>query len=370
MIQTLTQPEQHVFNCDLLQPLCGPSCKVLDMNGNLSELEIAQEVAKAVNLVQESKKFLFCVNQKLVAPPKILMMGAPASGKGTQCEFIKEHFQVIHLSTGDILRASIKSGEVLGLQAKAYIDRGDLVPDDLIVDVVVKRLQEPDCLSRGWLLDGFPRTESQAQAMVNCNIIPDFIFVLEVPDEQVLRRIAGRRLDPMTGRTYHIDFDPPPSDVEARIIQRSDDTEKTVCARLETYHRHCDAVMNYFVKLNEHQLQSIEIVIADGTQPKALIQEAFAEALYAKTNQLFVEEECTDSSQASESDNHAYFGINMFCMDPKYDSECRELLLHAFLHNPEKQFALVFVPFKVREPSFLNMFTAVPFKHQTRNAKL
>lgn len=129
-------------------------------------------------------------------PPRLIITGAPASGKGTQCELLVRALHVVHLSTGDMLRQAIRDGTSLGKQAQGYMDGGQLVPDELIVGVVLERLAQPDCKARGWLLDGFPRTEAQAQALLAARTIPDCVLALDVPDDEVVKRIAGRRLDP------------------------------------------------------------------------------------------------------------------------------------------------------------------------------
>ncbi|KAE9181704.1 hypothetical protein PF004_g24456, partial [Phytophthora fragariae] len=126
------------------------------------------------------------------------------------------------------------------------MDYGELVPDDLIVDVVLGRLAESDCVTRGWLLDGFPRTASQAEALLSAQggrAAPDCVLELEVPDKEVVRRIAGRRVDPVTGKTYHVEFNPPPKDVVDRVVQRNDDTEEKIQTRLTQFHAHADALL-------------------------------------------------------------------------------------------------------------------------------
>ena len=137
--------------------------------------------------------------QQLAAPAlRLIICGAPASGKGTQCERIRERYGVVHLSTGDMLRAAVAVGTEVGCEAAAYMDKGALVPDDVIIDVVVERLSQPDCRSRGWLLDGFPRTAAQAAALSAAGIVPDGVLLLDVPDDALVERVVGRRLDPET----------------------------------------------------------------------------------------------------------------------------------------------------------------------------
>ncbi len=178
--------------------------------------------------------------------PKIIIAGAPAAGKGTQCEVIKEQLGVIHLSTGDILRAAVKEGSDLGKKAQEYMDSGQLVPDELITGVVVDRLSQPDCLEKGWLLDGFPRTRAQADALSKEGILPDCFILLDVPQEILVERVTGRRTDPETGRIYHMKYNPPPSDIEDRLIQRSDDTAEKIIVRYQEFCGHVDSVKSCY----------------------------------------------------------------------------------------------------------------------------
>ena len=132
---------------------------------------------------------------------RLIISGAPASGKGTQCEKIIEEFKVPHLSTGDMLRAAVKAGSPLGKEAKAYMDGGKLVPDSLVINLVKEKLATPECVNGGWLLDGFPRTAEQAKALQQANINPDKVILLDVPDSALIERVTGRRTDPVTGTT-------------------------------------------------------------------------------------------------------------------------------------------------------------------------
>lgn len=195
---------------------------------------------------------------------KVIIAGAPASGKGTQCELIKERFGLVHLSTGDMLRAAVKEGTEVGVAAKEYMDAGKLVPDEVIIGVVRDRLDQDDCVAHGWLLDGFPRTAVQARALAEANICPDVVLYLNVPDSMLVERVVGRRTDPTTGRVYHLTFDPPPEDVVDRLEQRSDDTEEKVVVRLKAFHEHLDAILEQYKDI------TVEI---DGTKPK---QDVFA----------------------------------------------------------------------------------------------
>lgn len=204
-------------------------------------------------------------------PSKLIICGAPASGKGTQCQYLRDHFSIVHLSTGDVLRAAVAAGSDVGKKAKAYMDSGQLVPDEVIIGVVKSRLAEPDCVSRGWLLDGFPRTEAQARALQAAGIVPDAVVYLDVPDEVLVERVVGRRLDPVTGRIYHLTFSPPPSDeVAARLTHRSDDTEPKCRVRVENFHKHMGAVEACYTGL---------IVRVDGTQRKEAVFMALKQKL-------------------------------------------------------------------------------------------
>ncbi|KAI0564815.1 adenylate kinase [Gracilaria domingensis] len=179
--------------------------------------------------------------------PKILISGAPASGKGTQCEFIVEKYGVVHISTGDMLRAAVRNATSLGLEAKAYMDSGKLVPDDLVISMLKERITQPDCVEKGWLLDGFPRTAVQAQALDEAGILPSSVVVLEVDDDVLIERVVGRRSDPETGKIYHMTFSPPTDpEVAARLVQRSDDTEEKARVRLETYYTHAKSINDHY----------------------------------------------------------------------------------------------------------------------------
>lgn len=202
-----------------------------------------------------------CQKRNILPPKRIIIAGAPASGKGTQCEWIKKQFNVVHISTGDLLRDAVKAGTDVGKTAKGYMDKGQLVPDDLIIDLVQQRLNQSDCKAQGWLLDGFPRTESQAEALNKAGVVPDVFILIDVPDEILVERVCGRRLDPQTGKIYHIKFSPPESkEVVDRLVQRSDDNEETIKVRIATFHKNIGSVINSYknilkVKGNQTPLQ-------------------------------------------------------------------------------------------------------------------
>lgn len=186
------------------------------------------------------------------SPLKLIIAGAPASGKGTQCELIKQKYGVTHLSTGDMLRAAVAAGSEVGTLAKEYMDSGKLVPDEVIIGVVQDRLTEDDCQTNGWLLDGFPRTPAQAEALAAAGVKADCFLFLNVPDEILVERVVGRRTDPETGKIYHMKFSPPDDEeILARLEQRSDDTEEKVKVRLEQFHANVEAVKGSYSDIGE-----------------------------------------------------------------------------------------------------------------------
>lgn len=198
---------------------------------------------------------------------KIIMLGAPGAGKGTQAKKIAEKYQIPHISTGDIFRANIKNGTELGKKAKTYMDAGDLVPDELVCDLVVDRIQQDDC-TEGFILDGFPRTIPQAEALTNAlNAIEqkmEYALNIDVPDENIIHRMAGRRACVGCGATYHVEFNPPKTadvcDVCGdALILRDDDKPETVTNRLNVYHEQTKPLIDYYEK------QGIVHTI-DGTQ--------------------------------------------------------------------------------------------------------
>lgn len=207
--------------------------------------------------------------------PKILIAGPPAGGKGTQCEKIVETFGVVHISTGDLLRAEVKAGSAEGKQADECMKSGALVPDSLIIAMVKNRLEQNDVKEKGWLLDGFPRTKAQAQALQEAGIIPQVMVLLEVPDEVLVERIEGRRNDPVTGKVYHIKFNPPPQDkdVLARLEQRKDDTREAMVSRLATYHKNCSDILSFYT----HVLEKL-----DGNRDKGLVGGDVVKAIKAR----------------------------------------------------------------------------------------
>ena len=182
---------------------------------------------------------------------RVILLGAPGAGKGTQATFIKEKFNIPQISTGDMLRAAVKAGTQLGLEAKSYMDSGGLVPDAVIIGLVSERIKEADC-ANGFLFDGFPRTIPQAEAMKKAGVDIDYVVEIDVPDEAIVERMSGRRSHPASGRTYHVKFNPPKvagkDDVTGEdLVQREDDREETVLKRLEVYHSQTKPLVEYYV---------------------------------------------------------------------------------------------------------------------------
>ncbi|KAJ0618695.1 putative adenylate kinase [Helianthus annuus] len=178
---------------------------------------------------------------------KVMISGAPASGKGTQCELITTKYDLVHIAAGDLLRAEIAAGSQSGKQAKEYMEKGQLVPDEIVVTMVKNRLSQPDSAEKGWLLDGYPRSSSQATALQAYGFKPDIFILLEVPQEILVDRVVGRRLDPVTGRIYHMTYSPPETEeIAARLTQRFDDTEEKVKLRLQTHNQNVESVLSLF----------------------------------------------------------------------------------------------------------------------------
>ena len=181
----------------------------------------------------------------------IIFLGPPGAGKGTQAQRLAQEKGFIQISTGDILREAVKNGTELGKKAKEYMDAGKLVPDDLIISIIKEKLQELE--GKNIILDGFPRTIPQAEALDK--MLPeldrkvDAVILFEVPDDLVIERLSGRRIDPKTGKVYHVKYNPPPPDVE--VIQRDDDKEEVIRKRLEVYHQQTAPLIEYYKKQNK-----------------------------------------------------------------------------------------------------------------------
>ncbi|KAM0946420.1 putative adenylate kinase [Dioscorea sansibarensis] len=207
----------------------------------LKGLRSSRLVAVPLTTVQATQK---------VEPLKVMISGAPASGKGTQCEFIEKKYGLVHISAGDLLRAEVSAGTENGKRAKEHMEKGMLAPDEIVVLMVKERLLQPDAQQNGWLLDGYPRSASQAKALEDLGIRPDIFILLDVDEETLVERVVGRRLDPVTGKIYHLKYSPPENEeIAARLTQRFDDTEERVKLRLQTHHQNVEAVLSVYKDL-------------------------------------------------------------------------------------------------------------------------
>jgi len=201
---------------------------------------------------------------------KIILIGPPGAGKGTQANFIKEKFNIPQISTGDMLRAAVSAGTDLGLEAKKVMDAGGLVSDELILGLVKERINKDDC-KNGYLFDGFPRTIAQANGMAASGIEVDYVVEIKVEDESIIKRMSGRRVHLASGRTYHLEFNPPRvegKDDETRedLIQRDDDQEETVRKRLDVYHEQTSPLINFYTELSNQNGSKIKYVSVNGMQ--------------------------------------------------------------------------------------------------------
>ena len=212
---------------------------------------------------------------------KVLLLGAPGAGKGTQAQFITREFGIPQISTGDMLRAAIKAGTPLGLEAKKIMDAGGLVRDDIIIGMVKERIAQADCVN-GFLFDGFPRTLAQAEAMVAAGVDLDAVVEIDVPDAAIVERMSGRRVHLPSGRTYHVKYNPPKvagkdDETGEDLVQRDDDKEETVKKRLAVYHEQTEVLVGFYSKLTgEHAPRYIKV---DGTQPVETVKENVITAL-------------------------------------------------------------------------------------------
>ena len=183
---------------------------------------------------------------------RLILLGPPGAGKGTQANFVKEHFDIPQISTGDMLRAAVKAGTPLGRAVKKVMDSGRLVSDDIIINLVRERLTRPDC-AKGYLFDGFPRTIPQAEAMRSAGVALDYVLEIDVPDAEIIERMSGRRVHAASGRTYHVRFNPPKAagkdDLTGEdLIQRDDDREEVVRNRLAVYQAQTRPLVDYYTR--------------------------------------------------------------------------------------------------------------------------
>lgn len=200
---------------------------------------------------------------------RIILLGAPGAGKGTQAQFLMEKFGIPQISTGDMLRSAIKAGTELGMAAKKVMDEGGLVSDDIIVGLVKERIAQDDC-AKGFLLDGFPRTIPQADAMKDSGVKVDYCLEFDVPDDVIVERMGGRRVHPASGRVYHVVYNPPKTDGKddqtgEDLVIRDDDKEETVRKRLGVYHDQTQPLVDYYS--NEAAAGNCKYHKLDGTQP-------------------------------------------------------------------------------------------------------
>ncbi|RXZ45649.1 adenylate kinase [Crenobacter cavernae] len=217
---------------------------------------------------------------------RLILLGAPGAGKGTQANYIKEKFGIPQISTGDMLRAAVKAGTPLGLEAKAIMDAGGLVRDDIIIGLVKERIAEADC-ANGFLFDGFPRTTPQAEAMKEAGVNIDYVVEIDVPDANIIDRMSGRRVHLSSGRTYHVKYNPPK--VEGRddvtgeeLVQRDDDKEETVKKRLAVYHEQTEVLVGFYSKMAASgDATAPKYVKVDGTQAVETVRDNVFAALDA-----------------------------------------------------------------------------------------
>ncbi len=207
----------------------------------------------------------------------IILLGAPGAGKGTQAQFLTKKFGIAQISTGDMLRAAIKAGTPLGTLAKEAMDAGKLVSDEIIIGLVKERITQSDC-KNGFLFDGFPRTVVQADAVKDAGIAIDAVIEIDVADEEIVKRMSGRRVHPASGRTYHIEYNPPKiegkDDITGEaLIQRDDDAEAIVKDRLHVYHEQTRPLIDYYSNLAKHDA-SLKYIRVDGTQDIGVVQES------------------------------------------------------------------------------------------------
>ena len=200
---------------------------------------------------------------------KLILLGAPGAGKGTQAEKICEKLHIPTISTGNIIRAALKNGTEMGLKAKAYMEAGQLVPDEVVIGIIKDRLKDDDC-KNGFILDGFPRTIPQAQALVDMGIDIDKVIDIEVPDEKIIARMSGRRVCSKCANSYHMEYKKPKVDgicdaCGGELVQRKDDAPETVLARLEEYHEMTEPLKGFYDKLGKLQVVEGQEDVSDTT---------------------------------------------------------------------------------------------------------
>jgi adenylate kinase len=213
---------------------------------------------------------------------RIILLGAPGAGKGTQAQFLTKHYNIPQISTGDMLRAAIKAGTAMGKLAKEAMDAGKLVTDEIIIGLVKDRIAQDDC-KNGYLLDGFPRTLPQADAVTNAGIAIDAVIEIDVPDEEIVKRMSGRRAHLPSGRTYHILYNPPKvagkdDETGEDLVQRDDDKEDVVLDRLKVYHEQTEPLIDYY-KEQASKNPNLKYISVDGTADIKDVEKAITSAL-------------------------------------------------------------------------------------------
>ncbi len=213
---------------------------------------------------------------------RVILLGAPGAGKGTQAQFITSRYEIPQISTGDMLRAAVREGTELGKQVEQVMNEGGLVTDDIIIALVKERIAQPDC-ANGFLFDGFPRTIPQAEAMRDAGIDIDAVIDIEVRDEEIVRRLSGRRVHPGSGRVYHVEFEPPrvsgqDDETGEPLVQREDDQEETVRKRLAVYKEQTRPLVDFYQRLQQ-QGEAVTVVTINGEDDVDSIRERIADVL-------------------------------------------------------------------------------------------
>ena len=213
---------------------------------------------------------------------RIILLGAPGAGKGTQAQFLTKKYNIPQISTGDMLRAAIKAGTEMGKMAKSAMDAGQLVTDEIIIGLVKDRIAEDDC-KNGYLLDGFPRTLPQADAVTNAGIVIDAVIEIDVPDEEIVKRMSGRRAHLASGRTYHLIYNPPAvegkdNETGEDLVQRADDKETVVLDRLKVYHELTQPLIGYYKKQSQ-SIETLSYITVDGTAHISEVEAAIVSRL-------------------------------------------------------------------------------------------
>ena len=237
---------------------------------------------------------------------RIILLGSPGAGKGTQAKFISEKYKIPQISTGDILRAAVVAKTPLGVQVKQIMDTGSLVPDYIIVAIVKERIQQPDC-GKGFLLDGFPRTIPQAEALRDNQVVIDYVIEINVDDDDIVQRMKGRLIHPQSGRVYHADYYPPKiagkdDETGEPLMHRHDDSEEIVRKRLSVYHQQTEPLLNYYHSWAKEDKTAPRCIKVSGLGSVAAVRERISLALE--------EEEGADGPSVVRSSSSGFAGIS------------------------------------------------------------